>query len=253
MDEYPDGIYDQPDPVGRNRLTAEELEALPLVDDHNEPIQIYSTDGDNIQRRLGLFDRNVRPHGILMKSGQLQSLFTCDNADDEDETALGTSVVPFTFYPQAGLRSVGHFQAKGLMGNCYPLLARINRSLNVNRVNNGDEEHQDGHHDHAPYRKIVYGISSQGYNAVTHSTRGRTAQHHDAQVGLVTGALAGAWATGNSEKRKAGELVRRCSRKMPHQSFADKIRNPEISRDLRLENVYCIDIGGLREDDQTGG
>lgn len=104
-----------------------------------------------------------------------------------------------------------------------------------------------------PRKTIIHGISSQGYNAVTHSTRGKSAQHHEVQLGLVTGALAGAWATGTKNRRTADNLDLGCSRQMPHEAFAEKIENPGISRDLRMENVYWIDIGALQKENQDGG
>lgn len=100
---------------------------------------------------------------------------------------------------------------------------------------------------------MIHGISSQGYNAVTHHTRGRTAQHHDAQVGLVTGSLSGAWAVEPKTIQKAQRLRRKCDQKMPHKAYAQKIENSNICQDLRLENVYWIDMDGLSDEQQDGG
>jgi hypothetical protein len=85
-----------------------------------------------------------------------------------------------------------------------------------------------------------------------HSTRGRSNQHHDAQLGLITGALAGAWAVGDKGKRKARHLSTRCSEELPHISFGEKIKNTGIKRDLRLEHVYSIDMHAIASIHRTG-
>ena len=55
-------------------------------------------------------------------------------------------------------------------------------------------------------RHVVVGVGSQGYNAVMHHTWGRTAQHHDAQMGLITSALAGEWARNEQGKQQEREI-----------------------------------------------
>lgn len=117
---------------------------------------------------------------------------------------------------------------------------------------NSDDENGPTGGNGSLHKNVIHGVSSQGYNAVTHHTRGRTAQHHEVQVGMVTGALAGAWATSGSNKTTADKLEEDCRWKMPHESFAEKIRKPGIARDLRLENVYWIDIGALQKKHQNG-
>lgn len=85
-----------------------------------------------------------------------------------------------------------------------------------------------------------------------HRIRGADTQHHEVQTGLVTSTLGGAWATSNGSKLKAAKLADRCSQALPHHSFAEKIRDRDISRDLRLENVYYIDIDALDVQKRTG-
>lgn len=270
IEDYPDSIFDSPDPHARTKMTEDEVSHLPQVDDSGKPIHLYCEKGYPIQRRMAIFSPEARPYGVLIKSENLQTLFThnIDNYNVVEGVAQAATVL-FTFYPQAGLRTVGHFQASGLIAACYPVLAQINRSISEASIptplsaasedadfDMDDEDTAGGvGAGRAPvsYKTIVHPISSQGYNAVTHSTRGRTAQHHEVQTGRVTGALAGAWAAGNhTNVNTAYELATGCELKMPHEAFADKIKNPEISRDLRLENVYWIDMDTLSMDDQNG-
>jgi hypothetical protein len=99
----------------------------------------------------------------------------------------------------------------------------------------------------------VTGIATQGYNSAMHYARGRGVQHHDAQLGLVTAALAGTYAVTPKEKRIASERQRSCKQKLPHERFNNKINEPEITRDLRMENVYCVDMLAITPEYRSGG
>lgn len=75
-------------------------------------------------------------------------------------------------------------------------------------------------------------IASQAYNAVMHATCGRCAQHHDAQRGLITNILAGAWAVSQRSQQTAYELKSKFNSFHPHKEFHRKISRDSISRDL---------------------
>jgi hypothetical protein len=47
-------------------------------------------------------------------------------------------------------------------------------------------------------------------------------------------------------------LLRTCQQALPHQAFAEKIQSPAISTDLRLENVYYIDMKALPQGLRNG-
>lgn len=252
LEDYGEDIYDSDDLMVRKQLTREDLENLPFEDDQGSQIPIFDANGYHIQRRLASFREDEPACGILVKSGRLHDLFTWEDDDDSDNDPSGhtrpsSGSKAFVFYPQAGLKRVGHFQADGLITACYPLVSQISRRLHERAGSPNDN--QDTFQDKIP----IIGMSSQAYNSVTHHTRGRTAQHHEVQTGMVTGALAGAWASPNTpEARKASRLINRCNYKMPHKAFHDKIKNPDIPRDLRLENVYYIDLDALSPAARTG-
>lgn len=259
-------------------MSDEDVLDLPLVDASQVPIHLYTQDGYPVQRRRATFNRSTSPFGVLIKSGNLEQLFTSSiNSANGEHDQPQTPNIPFTFYPQAGLRTVGHFQAKGLMAPCYSLVSQLNKDILASgrrrrrSAHNAEDSDSDSNHSASDEgsesdmsvddemanssqrkRKIIHPISSQGYNAVTHHTRGRKAQHHEVQIGMVTGALAGAWATGTKNKNTAHRLDRDCSLNMPHQLFAEKIGRDEIPRDFRFENVYWIDIGALPKRHQNG-
>lgn len=278
LEDYPGGLYDSPDSGRRRQLDEDEVRLLPQVDEEGKPIHLYCVDGYPVQRRMAEFHPHAPPYGVLLKADKMQDLFTRKVEDLDDEGRLLPTHIPFTFYPQAGLRSVGHFQAQGLIAACYPQLANVNKLISAacqpspaldpqsddddfymdmdeDEVQRGERRAQPAHRGQVQLVKktVVHPISSQGYNSVTHNTRGRRAQHHEVQTGRVTGALAGAWATGKTNTDTASDLLSECNGKMPHDSFADKIRKPTISRDMRLENVYWIDMDALPAQSRHGG
>jgi hypothetical protein len=210
---------------------------------------LYSKDGFEIQRRSARFHRGVKPHGVLVDLTRTKNLFTNDIDELFDEEPCS---VDFTVYPQAGLKTVGHFQAKGLIAGCYPLIQRINRRLEQASEDDLDTQVDDDADEELRNAPVIQGITSQGYNALMHFTRGRTAQHHEVQVGQVTAALAGMFANTAPHTTICRRLTRTCEQALPHQAFAEKVRSMAITTDLRLENVYCIDMKALRPDQRNG-
>lgn len=275
LEDYPGGLFNSSDPHRRRQMDGDDVRELPHVDESGKTLNLYCVEGYPVQRRMAAFQRDAPPYGVLLRADKMQDLFTRDIDDLEDEQGrMQSTNIPFTFYPQAGLRSVGHFQAQGLIAACYPLLSKLNKSISaacqpspvIDPLSDDDFDTDGEEIDHGGRARaaqhgpalvvdkiIVHPISSQGYNAVTHNTRGRRAQHHEVQTGRVTGALAGAWATGNTNTDTANGLSTECNLKMPHKSFADKIKKPTISRDLRLENVYWIDMDALPTQCRDGG
>jgi len=221
---------------------------MDIVDSSESEIPIYCEKGFIVPRCIARFSRNTQPHGILMDLRYVKDLFEMpleDNIDLGIDNEDSEDISCFT-YPQAGLKFAGHFQAAGLMKKFSSFVDSINQNMS-NSVNEDDEDDS-----FITPPQIVSGIACQGYNAVMHSTRGNSAQHHDAQLGMITGALAGSWATGASAERIAHCLSQRCSRQLPHASFSEKIENDQILRDLRLENVFYIDVQAMKVQHQNG-
>jgi hypothetical protein len=248
MNVYPQGVYSSRDVAHRQLIPWDDLQELELTYDDGNEIPIYSHDGFIIQRRMPRFSKQTLPYGILMDLRQVNQLFEWP-WDEEDLLIYQNTATDTYTYPQAGLKVAGHFQSNGLMTHFIPFLKKVNENLSSN---GHDDDFEDNSQTPSVKNQIVYGVACQGYNAVMHSTRGDSAQHHDAQLGMITGALAGSWAAGNSAERIASQLQKRCARQLPHVSFTEKISNPNISRDFRLENIFYIDIEAMDEDDQNG-
>jgi hypothetical protein len=247
MDFNPDGVYASSEGHNRVPLSLDDVREMDMVDDDGQEIQVYCEKGFVIPRRVPRYSKNTPAHGLLLNLTTVKELFEPNDYDnegldwDEEDDSITTYV-----YPQAGLKTAGHFQANGIMRSFKRFVTEVNESLK-------DVEHdEDVTLVAGGSPPIVRGIASQGYNGVMHSTRGHSAQHHNAQLGIITAALAGRWATGNMNTRVATEFQEKCSHQLPHKAFEEKIKNKNIIRDLRLENVYYVDVKAMCENDRNG-
>lgn len=242
-------MWSSPERESRHEIHLTDLGEMDLLDSSGHEIPIYTENGFQIERRAARWRPGHQPHGVLVDLRHLDDLFTADDDNLYEDGRPGPAETKYSVYPQAGMRTVGHFQANGLMTKFYPRLAAINK-----RMTEAMREELDGDElDEEVSRHLaVTGVSSQGYNAIMHSTRGTSNQHHDAQLGLITSALAGAWATQGNMKTKAHKLQTRCANRLPHVQFSDKISKEAIERDLRLENVYSIDLFSMPKAQRHG-
>ena len=242
LSSYDGRIYDSSNLETRRVVSAEDLNELELVDDEDNEIPIYTEDGYKLPRRLATYDKNAPSHGVLVDLCNLRALFPSnDEYDDLFDEEAQFPTTKYYVYPQAGLVTAGHFQADSLVHAFRPLLEDLNNEI---------MEHVDM--EDIGTSKPIVGVACQAYNAVMHATRGRSAQHHDAQKGLITSTLAGAWASTYKTEQAAEHLRNKCSRGYPHEDFRQKISRNGISRDLRLENVFTIDVQSLPDDMQDG-
>ena len=226
-------FYDSIDPDTREEITFNQLIDLPMFDEDGNQIHIYTEDGFRIQRRLAGYRRDVHPHGVLLDLRDVGLLFKSEESD-----------TPFAVFPQAGLVTVGHIQAEGLVAPFLPLLHQLN-----SKVGTQDDDHMgEDNLDIATQRTPIIGIACQAYNSVMHNTRGRRAQHHDAQRGLVTAALAGGFAKTDGNIRKAKVLQTQCNNRLPHLEFKQKIANNNdqpLDCSLRFENTFVVHMDQL--------
>ena len=243
-------IFDHYDPNIRRQLSRNRLTIFPLLNDDGTERPIYTELGYRIQRRFGTRSHSIRPLGVLMDLRHLDHLFLSDDlVNDFDSDAVSPS---FDVYPQAGLVTAGHFQADGLMPAFIPLLHKLNSDIQLD-ANDLDVDDPFGPQDSLP--PPIIGVGCQGYNAVMHATRGRCAQHHDAQRGLVTGALSASWANTPLHKLKARSLIQQCNHRLPHVEFRTKISNNNddpLDCSLRLENTFVIDMQRLHPEYRNG-
>lgn len=238
--DHGDILYDSVDPDTREEIHLDRLNDLPMLDETGDQIHLYTEDGFRIQRRLAGFALDVHPHGVLLNLRDIGLLFKSEESD-----------TPFSVFPQAGLVTVGHIQAEGLVTPYLPLLQKLNSKVKVQ-----DDDHMSDDDLDMPTCAPIVGIACQAYNALMHNTRGRTAQHHDAQRGLVTAALAGGYAKSDGNVRKARVLQSQCRNRLPHLEFKEKIANNNdrpLDCSLRFENTFIIHMDQLNPIYHDGG
>jgi hypothetical protein len=151
----------------------------------------------------------------------------------------------YQIYPQAFLKKHGHLQANHLMHPFSNIISDINGAIRFNPEAPLDTNQH--YHNCNP----LSGIAFQAYNEAMHRIRPR-AQYHDVQLGLITANLAGTYARSDKNKRTADTLRTRCQSSLPHQKFAEKIDSPGLKRELRLENVFTLDLFALSPVNRTG-
>lgn len=208
--------------------------------------RIFTGGGFEIPRCGHFFENNKRiPWGVLVDFKHLDAIF-------EPDTRLrfaraGPHRSGCTPYPQAGLVTAGHLQAKSLLPEFYPLLESINVGI-LNASGEGLDEEQLVEDPRWP----VYGISCQIYNAAMHQIRGAGSQHHEVVRGMVSGALGGQCTPRAAGSDRARKLRRSCLLERPHMAHEAKASNPDICKDLRLENVYWVDLDQLASRNRSG-
>jgi len=250
--EQPDhlscSIWDSPDIFARQRfMTDLELQNFPLLDETGHEIPIYTESGYRILRRDPLLDLDARRLAPLMKLRHIEQLF--QEPEEISQFSTPSSPISFDVYPLLGLQNAGHCQANNIPGPFLPKIEKLNNiiisekeeeTMNIEDFDWEDDEHGNDHSPHQP----VLGIAFQAYNTLSHYTRGNSATHHEVQCGIVTGELTGTWATGNNTI-KAAKFKAQCRSSLPHDRFEAKLHNPNLQTDLRLENVYVIDVRTL--------
>ena len=235
-----DNIWDGISEDTRQRVAREDLYEL------GESARIFTDKGFEIFRYYPKFPNNKRePCGVLVDFRNLHTLFEPDAR--LRYTRAGPTQQDFLAYPQAGLRTAGYLQAKSLVSDFYPLLEAINTDIIGARGENIEEELFA----EAP-KWPVYGISCQIYNAVMHHTRGIGSQHHEVARGMVSGALGGRCILKTASSAKAQRVLATCTSKLPHDAYRIKTSNPGICKDLRLENVYWVDLDQISEENRDG-
>jgi hypothetical protein len=238
--KHGDNIWDGISPNDRQRVSEDDLDEL---DDEEH---IFTDKGLEILCYYPIFTDGRRiPYGVLVDFQNLNGLFQPDIHLTHGRAGPSTS--RYSAYPQAGLVTAGYIQATSLISEFYPLL----ESINIDILNAGAEDFDEDPFV-KPGRWLVYGISCQIYNAVMHHTRGRGSQHHKVARGLVSGVLGGLCIPETASSVKAENLHRTCTAQLPHKSFKIKASNSEVCKDLRLENVYWVDLDQIPEEQRNG-
>ena len=233
-------IWDGADEEYRQQVSLDDLDNLGADD------RIFTGGGFEIPRYGPVFENNKRtPCGVLVDFKRLGSNFRPDTRLRFTRAGLDLSgCIP---YPQAGLVTAGHLQAKCLLPEFYPLI----EAINVGILNASGEDVEEDLLVKDP-RWPVYGISCQIYNAAMHQIRGIGSQHHEVVRGMVSGALGGQCIPNTVASDRARKLRRSCVLELPHTAHEAKASSPDICKDLRLENVYWVDLDQVAEENRSG-
>ena len=242
-----------------------DLEHFPLLENDLE-VNIYDEDGYRIPRRNGIATRRSTRLGLLMDLRNIGMLFSGPDFERAMERAVLGGRLKYEIYPQAFLGSLGHFQVKGIVSGFETILRRVNTQVGAPRDHGEmrdlelfgsepEDEQSDDDEQPAQHRstvRAVTAIACQGYNEMVHRMRGNGGQQHDAQLGLITAALAGTYATNPKATTTRDQFHKTCSVNLPHERFQLKIQTDDINRDFRLENIFCIDVRKLRPSAREG-
>ena len=158
-------IFDSADTEVREPVI---LDDLALLDEDGQEVQIYDHAGYQIPRREPILEDDTDFNGMLFNLRTLHRLFMLDGLDDETRVEDLTMTEHY-LYPMASLKTIRHFQAKGLMT---PLLKKV-KALNASiwEQYNGDDEDNIANKLLTGYSPLIEGIACQGYNLLSHRVR----------------------------------------------------------------------------------
>ena len=245
IETYAEDIFDSADANVRVRVV---LEDLPLLDESGQEIQVFNQAGYRIPRREPILEDDNDFNGMLFNLRTLHQLFMLDGL--EDETLLeDLTMTEHYLYPMACLKTIGHFQAKGLMT---PFLKKV-KALNtrIKEQYNGDDEDTIADELLTGYSPLIEGIACQGYNLLLHHvwTQGR---YHEVQQGLMTAALSGTHTSPATNANVAAKFWTDCETWLPFDRYHEKVTHTRVDTSTRIENVYRVSLWRLPERAQNG-
>ncbi|KAF8873034.1 hypothetical protein BD779DRAFT_1477248 [Infundibulicybe gibba] len=233
-----DEIFDGP---ARPRRIYRALGELPLRDNNGERIRLYNRRGEEIPRME--YTHRGTPCGLLVNFENIDTLFPQETSYQMDgKLPVSTTV---NRYPQAYLRDHGHIQADNVLATFLPVLEQINEAI---QHPPGSEPQED-----EVFRDIppVTGISCQVYNELAHRYR-PDVQHHDVQLGRQTAALAGTHAETPKDQAAAARHRAKCTPDLPYENFRQIISTPNQNVNLRVEQVFKVDLAAVKPRYCTG-
>ena len=232
-----------------------DIETLALTDQAGSEIPVYTYSGVRQPRRTPRFRVNQKSCGLLLNLDRVRAIFTSIHADDYDsEFEMPPSGPNISMYRQAFLHNHGHIQAHDAPTAVLNAIRAVNKMVGLKIESQSTDSDSDSDDPHAPVyfqHRPVSAIFSQVYNGILHRSRPDASQH-DAQQGNITSAAAGPYALGEPQKRTASKKFSACAESLPHQKFAQRINNPDLDTDLRIESNFMIDIRKLAVTQRRG-
>ena len=245
-----------------------EPESEPLTDADGYEVKFWTSEGRRIQRRE-LQDNDFESDptntcGILLNLDTVEQLFTQSFEQPYFNPEVYISNEEVTKYPMAFLRNIGQLQARQPLPLLVPALRNVNDAIalreNANDNDDDDDEEEERVLDddgnlipaQRPALPAVFGVSVQMYNRMLHFVAPR-ANEHEAICGHVTAACGGHWATTPADKGRATRAQQKVSRTLPHQRLQSASLSGHASKDLRVEQVYVMDMDKVHLDHRNGG
>jgi hypothetical protein len=246
IEKHGERIFDSPDEAERRIINIQEY---PLLDEHGRENKIYASDGWRIHRREAYMAPDTQYNGMLFNLKTLHELFIQMDSDERAEDTEDQPITPYYVYPMACLKSIGHFQARGLISPFQMKIRRLNEELK-------GKYRQDDEDDIASdlltgYRPIVEGIASQGYNMLSHRVRAQ-GRYHDVQLGMMTAAFTGTHSTSMANENTSKRFTADCNRWLPYERYHEKISGAPVDTSTRVENVYRISLRKIPERYRNG-
>ncbi|KAF9518846.1 hypothetical protein BS47DRAFT_1358506, partial [Hydnum rufescens UP504] len=229
------------------RVEIEDLEGLPLLDDSEKEIRIYNQEGNRVPRREPLFYGDEAPCGVLLNLATCEALFVLEpSMIDEGEEHVYVSV-----YPQAYLRHIGHMRANCVMRDFRAVIKRINNTITHPEGESDDSDDEIEAEYLSARPAALRGTSFQAYNEMVH----RFTDRHggmDIQQGSLTAAASGRYARDARDVRTAKGRSALVDELLPHERMTEKMELENSPRDLRLEQVYTLDLHCMPEEHRNG-
>ncbi|KAF8310814.1 uncharacterized protein EI90DRAFT_3139120 [Cantharellus anzutake] len=268
------------------RQRIDELEDLPYEDEDGNPIEIYDTNGNIIQRKTAFFREEDPTGGILIKLDSVHAMFDRIYGNHRQSDPHRTGNVVTRIYPQAFMTSFGHVQSTTVFPEFHQTAQSVNRQLLSQHRGRGVAENDDDDEffrsessssessssddNYMPSPSTIDGVRAaqnlmqqhaveplkgvffQAYNLLQHRIARRSG---DAETmhGTVTAALAGHHAQPH-ERATVERHQSYVDIGMPFDRMKTKLTSDTIlpPTDLRLENYWMVNFAGIAKEKRTG-
>lgn len=247
-----------------------EPESEPMLDADGYEAKFWTATGERILRRKltnEAFESDPTNRcGILLNLETVERLFTQSPEEPYYNREVYLANEEVTKYPLAFLRNIGQLQARQPLPLLVPALREANDVVALRENANDDNDSEDNEEAEPgvldddgnvvpaqrPALPAVFGVGVQMYNRMLHYVAPR-ANEHEAICGHVTAAYGGHWASSPADKARAARAQQKVSRTLPHERLQAASYSGHASKDLRVEQVYVMDLDKVHPDHRNGG